>query len=210
MLVHILTAKNIRMLHSSTREVSLTLAPLAGNGFKLSSCFTRSCMPTKTKWARTRLHRWTFGPALRARSSRSSSLLCHPRSRRRASRHRKVPRLVRPYRVLVWFRRDFVWRCCPPGVIVVGSLLSPALPIPPLQQRHYASCSTKHFLTLLPPSSSSSSRNLAYCFYLIFLSLPVDAGDNSSKYMGLFNLFFSSSSSSWPPLRTRKKSCCCP
>lgn len=62
MLVHILTAKNIRMLHSSTREVCLSpylwsvvvrciLTPFA----------RRFCTPTRTRWATTLLQAWTSG-----------------------------------------------------------------------------------------------------------------------------------------------------
>lgn len=118
MLVHILTAKNIRMLHSSTREVSLGL--LAMNGYTL--IMIRSSMPTKTRWAKIRLHRWISGPGRRVRLHKSSSShLCRLRSPRRASRHR---RRIPGTRACFWthaFVRlpcsrlvpsGLLWRCC--------------------------------------------------------------------------------------------------
>ena len=61
MLVHIITAKNVRMLHSSTREVSCARANRGGNGFLTNG---RSCMHTKTKWERMLLLRWISGAAV--------------------------------------------------------------------------------------------------------------------------------------------------
>jgi len=55
-LMHILTAKNIRMLHSSTREVGHA-------ELTVGSCtnFGRYCMRTKTNWVMMSLRAWTSG-----------------------------------------------------------------------------------------------------------------------------------------------------
>lgn len=78
-LIHILTAKNIRMLHSSTREV-LYLSAFYG-GF--ADIWTlRSCTRTKTRWARTSSPVWTSGVDLQARPRTNAN-----RRRRRFSTH---------------------------------------------------------------------------------------------------------------------------
>jgi len=51
MLVHIITAKNVRMLHSSTREVCFTL--LSFRNELWTDLSFRFSMPTKMKWAKT-------------------------------------------------------------------------------------------------------------------------------------------------------------
>ena len=68
MLVHILTAKNIRMLHSSTREVCrrnsnslLQTRPKRFGMFWLIKSSYRYYTPMKTKWAKMSLQAWISG-----------------------------------------------------------------------------------------------------------------------------------------------------
>jgi len=57
MLMHIITGKNIRMLHSSSREVSFLSFSLV----VITDFLKRSCMPTKTSLVKTSLPAWTSG-----------------------------------------------------------------------------------------------------------------------------------------------------
>lgn len=187
MLVHILTAKNIRMLHSSTREVRNHSAV---SGCVLTRCLTRSCMPTKTRWARIRSHRWISGRAPRAHRNRSSRR-CRRRSPRRASRRKRLPGTrmrasKRAALVCLLCSRlvpSGLWRCCAPGVLSLVPFY--------LRRFRYHLCGIMHRVEQLVFDASSSSKNSGLLFYLFFLSLPVDAGVNSSNtWVSTFFLFW--------------------
>ena len=65
-LVHIVTGKNIRLLHESTREV--IEFPLLLSAVDILMMMTRSYMHMKTREAATMLsHLWIFGPGKRSR-----------------------------------------------------------------------------------------------------------------------------------------------
>jgi len=71
-LVCIQTHKNIRFLHSSSREVSLTLVFCFGGALWDGSLTMsdRSCLPMKTSWERMSLPRWISGDGRRVRRRR--------------------------------------------------------------------------------------------------------------------------------------------
>ena len=89
-LVHIITAKNIRMLHSSSREVIASMNGAAVGGLLTRNA--RSSTRTKTSSARTSSRRWTSG-ADRSRRTRTVS-----RSRTRISIRRRVHKISACYR----------------------------------------------------------------------------------------------------------------
>ena len=62
-LIHVMTGKNVRMLHASTREVGLTHHSTfeITRSMKILPDLPRFCTPTKTKLARMSLPAWIFG-----------------------------------------------------------------------------------------------------------------------------------------------------